>query len=329
MKYLSRRNLLGVLGAATALAALLGAAPPALAQENFPSKPIRIVNNFPPGGPSDMLARSMQPVIQELLGQPLVVDSKAGAGGNLGAAEVARAAPDGHTLLMTIDTTLTINPHLYKSMPFQADDLTPVFIVASSGMLVGVRPADDIKSMADLIKAGKERTLNFSSASNGSPGHLAAAQLREATQVKVEHVPYRGNSAAVTAIVAGEVDGGILATPGMIGHVNTGKITPLAVTSARRSSLLPDLPTVQELGYAELEQEILYVVMAPRGTPAPIVEKLQASMLEAFKRPDVLQRVKGLDLHIEAQTGEEAAQRLEKASQRYARIVQATGMQVE
>lgn len=325
----SRRIALNTLSASLLLAAGLGATPLVQAQATFPSQPIRLVNNFPPGGPSDILARSVQPVLQELLKQPVIVENKAGAGGNVGAADVARARPDGHTVLFGIDTTFTVNPHIYSSMPFRQTDLKPVVIMASSGLLVGVHPSTGIKNMQELIAVAKDKGLNFSSGGNGSPGHLSVEVFRDAAGVKINHVPYRGNTPAVTAVLAGEVDGGNLATPGMIPHVQAGKITPLAVTSAQRSKLTPELPTVGELGFKSLEQEVLYVVMAPAATPDSVVETLQKGILETFKRPEVQQRLNNLDLHFEGITGAAAAKRLAEMSARYARVIQATGMKVE
>lgn len=317
---------------ATLSALVLGtplAAPHAWAQQAFPTKPVRLVNNFPPGGPSDILARSVQPVLQELLKQTVIVENKAGAAGNIGAADVARSPADGHTVLFGIDTTFTVNPHIYNNMPFKPADLKPVVIMASSGLLVGVNPSTGIKKMQDLIGVAQKKELNFSSGGNGSPGHLSVEVFRDAAGVKINHVPYRGNTPAVTAILAGEVDGGNLATPGMMPHVQTGKITPLAVTSAQRSKLAPDLPTVGELGYKALEQEVLYVVMAPAATPDSVVETLQKGILETFKRPEVQQRLNNLDLHFLGTTGAAAAKRLADTRARYAKVIQSTGMTVD
>jgi tripartite-type tricarboxylate transporter receptor subunit TctC len=207
------------------------AAPLALAQDGYPNKPVRFVNNFPAGGPSDLLARSVANVLQETLKQSFVVENKAGAAGNIGAADVAKSPADGYTVLFGIDTTFTVNPHLYGSMPFKRSDFKPVVVMASSGLLVGVNPGTGIKNLAGMVDMAKTKGLNFSSAGSGSPGHLAVEVIKEATQAKITHVPYRGNTPAVTAVLSGEVDGGVLATPGMLPHVQTGKITALAVTS--------------------------------------------------------------------------------------------------
>ena len=214
-------------------------------------------------------------------------------------------------------------------MPFKTSELRPLAIMATSGLLVGVNPATGVKTMDQLLARAKSQGVNFSSAGAGSPGHLAISVLTEATGAKINHVPYRGNTPAVLAVAAGEVDGGALATPGMLPHVKSGKITALAVTSAKRSALAPDLPTVAELGLKQLEQEVLYVAMIPAATPEPIVQTLQAAILEAIQRPEMQTRLIGMDLQPTNLTGAAAAQRLAEASARYQRVARATGMKVE
>ena len=315
--------------AALAALGLVFSASLATAQEVYPSKPVKFINNFPAGGPSDLLARSVAAVLQETLKQPFVVENRAGAAGNIGADAVARSAADGYTVLFGIDTTFTVNPHLYKTLPFKPSDFKPVVVMASSGLLVGVHPSTGIKTLPALVEAAKTKNLNFSSAGSGSPGHLAVEVFNEATQAKLNHIPYRGNTPAVTAVLAGEVDGGVLATPGMLPHVKVDKITALAVTSRQRSRLAPELPTVGELGLGRLEQEVLYVVMAPTATPDAVMQTLQKHIVEALQRPEVQARMGNLDLFFEGLTGDAAAKRIGDLSNRYGPIVKATGMKVE
>jgi tripartite-type tricarboxylate transporter receptor subunit TctC len=318
-----RRALLGL-----ALAAAFTA--PALhAQTTWPTQTVRFVNNFPAGGPSDILARSVSQVLQEATKQSFVVENKPGAAGNIGAADVAKAAGDGNTLLFGIDTTFTINPHLYPNQGFKVSDLKPVIVMASSGMLIGVNPSTGIKTLTQLVEQSKGKALNFSSAGSGSPGHLAVEVFAEATKNKLNHVPYRGNTPAVTAVLSGEVDGGTLATPGMLPHVKSGKITALAVTSRQRSGLAPEIPTVGELGLKSLEQEVLYVVMAPASTPDALVQQMAKAIGDALQRPDVKARLANLDLFHEGLAGAAAAKRLSELNTRYGQLVKATGMKVE
>jgi len=303
---------------------------PAMAQDSFPSKTIKIVNNFAAGGPSDVLARSIGQVLAEKFKQAVIVENKPGAAGNLGADAVVKSPADGHTLLFSIDTTFTVNPHIYgKTMPFKASELRPVVIISSSGLMVAVNPATGIKTLKDFVAVGKARGLTLSSAGNGAPGHLAAERLTDAAQIKITHIPYKGNSPAVTAVLANEVDGGVLATSGLLPFVRSGKITGLAVTSSKRSRLAPELPTVAELGMKELEQDILYLALVPSATPEAVVQKLQAGILEALKRPEFESRLANLDMALEGQTGAEASKRLAETSERYAKLVRATGMKVE
>ena len=298
--------------------------------QSFPNKPVKLVNSFPPGGPSDVLARSLGEAMQQTLKQPFVVENRAGAGGNLGADFVAKSPADGYTVLIGIDTTFTINPSIYKNMPFKLGDLKPIMVMASSGLLLGVNPGSGIKTVNDFLsRARSDKGLTFSSGSNGSPGHLAVGILNDFSQTHITHIPYKGNTPAVTAVIAGEVDGGVLATPGMLPFVKANKLTALAVTSRKRSNLAPDIPTTAELGLKDLSLEVLYIAMVPAATPADVVATLQKSMSDALARPDIKERLQAQDLLIEAETGNAAAQRIEALRNRYAPIIKATGMQIE
>jgi tripartite-type tricarboxylate transporter receptor subunit TctC len=301
----------------------------AIAQDSYPSRTVKIVNTFPPAGPSDIISRAVADKLQGTLKQSFVVENKPGAGGNIGADAVAKSPADGYTILTGIDTTFTINPNLYKSMPFKPDELKPLMIMASSGLLVGANPSLGAKTLSEFVTIGKRDGLLFSSGSNGSPGHLAAAILGEAAGVKITHVPYKGNSPAVLAVLSGEVQAGILATPGMLPHVQAGKINALAVTSRQRSQIAPELPTVAQAGMKELEVEVLYVAMVPAATPEPVMATLQKAMADALAQPDVKAQLAKLDLFVEGQTGAAAVERLRTQGDRYARIIKNTGMKIE
>jgi tripartite-type tricarboxylate transporter receptor subunit TctC len=318
--------------AATALATL--AAPAAWAQAPaWPGHPVRIVNNFPAGGPSDIIARAVAEALQKSSGQPVIVENKPGAGGNIGATEVAKAAPDGRTVFFGIDTAFTVNPHIFPRMPFrlgtQTGELKPLVILSSNGLLLGTSAAKDIRSMPELMGAGKSRGVNFSSGGAGSPGHLGVAIFSQAANIKITHIPYRGNSPAVLALVAGEVDGGILSVSGMLPHVKSGKILPIAFTGRQRSRLMPDVPTVAELGYPDLQNEVLTLSMVPGATPEPLVQAMQKALLEVLKTPAMQERLASLDMVTEGLTGPAAHQRLAELSARYRTVVRATGMKVE
>ena len=323
MNTLMRRHLL--IGG---LALMLGTN--ALAQNTaWPSKPVRFVNSFPPGGPSDILARAVGDALQKQFSQPFVIENKAGAAGNVGADLVAKSAGDGHTLLWGIDTTHTINPHIYKTMPFKDSDLKPLVVMSSSGLMLGMHPSSGIKTAKDFLQAARERSMNFSSGGNGSPGHLWVNMANIGAATRLVHVPYRGNTPAVMAVLSGEVDGGTLATPGMLPHVKAGKINALAVTSRQRSRLAPDVPTVAELGLKDLESEVLYTVMAPASTPEPLMQAMAKAITDALARPELQARINELDMRYEGLTGAAANSRLKKLYDQYGRVIRATGMKVD
>jgi len=302
---------------------------PALAQQGYPARPIRLISPFPPGGPSDSIARVLGNKINASLGQPLVIEYKAGAAGNIGADFVAKSAADGYTLLMTIDTPFTVNPALYPSMPFKPSDLKPVSIIASSSLMFAAHPKLGVATVAEFLDIAKKREVNFSSAGNGSPGHVAAAMLAEKTGAKINNIMYKGNTPAVLAIVSGEVEAAIVATPGLLPHVQAGKLKALAVTSTKRSAIAPDVPTTAEAGIGGVEFEVLYLMMAPSATPAPIVAILQREISAALAQPDVQETLRASDLTILNETGAAADARLAKNRERYASTIKNTGMKFE
>lgn len=319
-----RQTLLALCGIGALVAVSAGHA------QSPPSGPIKIVNSFPPGGPSDIISRLIADKLEGTLKQTVVVENKPGAGGNIAAEQVARAPADGQTILSGIDTTFTINPSIYKSLGWRLEDLKPLLIMASSGLLLGVNPALGVTTPQQLIDKGKSKPgLTFSSGSNGSPGHLAAEILGESIAVKVLHVPYKGNSPAVLAVLSGEVDGGILATPGMIPHVKAGKVVPLAVTSRQRSQLAPEVPTTAEVGLKELQVEVLYVAMIPSSTPPAMRTALAKAIADALAQPDVKEKLAQLDLFVEGVSGVQAEEMLVRQRERYARIIKATGMTID
>ena len=295
----------------------------------WPSKPVKFVNSWPAGGPSDVLARAVGDVLQKQFGQAFVVENKPGAAGGVGADLVAKSMPDGYSLLWGIDTTHTINPHIYKSMPFKEADLKPLVVISNSGLLLGVHPSTGYKTVKDFMQAARERSLNFSSGGNGSPGHLWVNMSNVSAATRLVHVPYRGNSPAVMAVVSGEVEGGTLATPGMLPQVKGGKVTALAVTSRKRSRLAPEIPTVAEAGFKDLESEVLYVVMAPGNTPEPLMQTMAKAITDALNRPELQARLNDLDMAYEGLTGTAANARLKKLSDQYGRVIRATGMKVD
>lgn len=316
---------------AAALFALVVLSASAWAQgsSGFPARTIRIVNAFPPGGPSDIASRLLAEKMSAALGRSVVVDNRAGAGGNIAAAEVASSAADGYTILSGIDTTFTVNPSIYRQMPFGVHDLKPLVLMASSGLLVGAHPSVRARSLGELIARSRAEPMLFGSGSNGSPGHLATAILVDSVGSRITHIPYKGNTAAVMGILAGEVQAGALATPGMLPHVRSGKIRALAVTSQKRSPLAPEVPTAAEAGLKALEVEVLYLMMVPVATPEPVMQILRKAVVDALAQRDVRDQLARLDMSVESLVGPAAQQRITQQAQRFSRIIQDTGMKIE
>ncbi len=314
---------------ACAVLALAGPAHERALAQAYPSRPIRFVNNAAPGGPSDLIARALAESMRAHLGQPIVVEDRAGAAGNVGAEHVARSEPDGHTVLFGVDSTFTVNPHLYASMPFKPGDLVPVAITASTGLLLGVRPASGIRTFDELVARARAAPMTFGSPGNGSPAHFAAALLAEATGARITHVAYRGNAPAVTALVAGEIDAGVLAMSGMLPQVRAGRIVPLAVTSAERSSLAPEIATLRELGHPDLVHEVLFLAMVPAATPEPVLRTLREAMLQALGEPAMRARLAAMDMRVVGTSGETASRTLQGLSERYRAVIARTGMKAD
>jgi tripartite-type tricarboxylate transporter receptor subunit TctC len=322
------RRLLGLLACAGFAAGSFGIAA-AHADTAFPAKPVRFITNFPPGGPLDILGRALAVPLNQELAQPFVVDNRPGAGGNIGADVVAKSPADGYTVLLTIDSTVTINPHMYATMPFAPKDLKPLMIFSSSGLTFGVNPSVGARSLPDFVARSKTQDFSFGSAGNGSPGHIAAEIFANETGAKITHVPYKGNAPAVLALVSNEVQAGILATPGLSPQVHAGKVKALAVTGRQRSPLLPEVPTVGELGLKSLEFEVLYMAMVPAATPEPVVQTLRKALQRALATPELKSRLASLDMVALGESGQAASDRLSAASARYGKIVKTTGMKAD
>jgi len=301
----------------------------ASAQTAYPAKPVTIFVPWTPGGGSDTLARAVGRVLQETLRQPFVVENRPGANGSIGSAIAARSPGDGYTLLVSVDATFTVNPHLYPKLGFQPSDLKPLVILASSGLVLGTNPALGIKTMEDFIKRGKASGVTLSSGGNGSPGHLAIEKLKQAAGIQVTHVPYKGITPAATAIVSGEVDGGMLGASQMMTQARSGRIVPLAFTGSKPSPVLPDVPTAAALGMPGLQQEILHVLMMPATTPPEVAAVLQKHVLAALAQPQVQEQLRALDLNVEGVVGDAAARRLADLSAAYGRLIRSTGMKIE
>ena len=295
----------------------------------YPDKTVKFVVNFPPGGPIDVIARLAASKIEKDFKQAVIVENTTGASGNIGAGAVARAEPDGYTVLFTIDTPLTVSPYVYRSMPFKQDALKPVIMMGSAGSVLAVHPSTGINSLKELVARAQDRNLTFSSAGTASPGHIGVALLSEATGIKATHVPYRGNAPAVLSLVSGEVDAGILATPGLLPPYKAGKGKPIAITGPDRSALLPDVPTTAELGIPDVRVDFMFLALVPSKTPDNVVETLRDAIAKAIRQPDVEERLRALDIRPATIPGSEVADRIAKAQERYRKVIQETGMKAD
>lgn len=303
-----------------AIAALTAAPLLASAQADWPTKPIRIVLTSTPGAPSDIVMRLAAEKMQPAFKQTLVVENKMGAGGNLGAAEVARAAPDGHTWLWTTDTTLTVNPHVYKNLGFKVEDLTPVVIGSQFSQTLVCNPAVGVKTLAELIAKAKKDKLSYASGGAGVPGHLAMELLQSSAGFEMQHVPYKGPAPAMQDVIGGQLPCGFLAGPTVLPHVRAGKLVALAVSGSARSPALPEVPTVAEAGVAGYKADFALVLFAPRGTPEPIVTRFRQALVDALKQPDVMDKLKAGDQTVVAGTPAQAAATLAADSKKWGEV---------
>ncbi len=313
---------------ALCLTAIGPAVGPAVAQD-WPSRPVSVVSAFPPAN-NDQIIRMVDGAFQAAHRQALVIENRPGAGGNVGAESVARAAPDGHTLLVTVDTVVTVNPRIYANLRFKADvDLVPVVYLANSAQTLVCHPSVPVKSVAELVSHARTHDLSYASGGQGVPGHLAAEMFVAATGLRMTHVPYKGPVAALQDLMGGNVHCGFLATPTVMPHVRSGKLNGLAVTSARRSPIAPDLPTMDEAGVSGFEASFGQILMAPRGTPAAVVTALNETFNAALSQPDVRARMSAMDLAFVPNTPEQAATRLREQADKWARVVERLGLRAE
>src|SRR5687768_9535649 len=272
--------------------ALLSAAPIAQAQ-TYPDRPVRIIAPFPAGGLADVLARAVGDQMTKSIGQPVVVENRAGAGGNTGALAVATAAPDGYTLLMSSAGILTANPHLYIKMPFDVETaFIPVSNVAQMNMLLVVHPKVPAQNLKEFVALARKEPgkLNFGSPGIGTTGHLGLAMFMHAAQVQITHVPYKGAAPAVQDLLAGQIDGVVDNPPTVISHIQAGKLRPLAFAAKQRLPLLPDVPTAAEAGVANFEATSWFGIAAPAGTPPAIVARLHQAIVAAVRSPAMAER---------------------------------------
>ena len=300
---------------------------------NFPSKPIRFVVPYPPGGPTDLMARMLAPELQSRLGVNVIVDNKGGAGGNTGSAEVARQAPaDGHTLLLAASGPMAVNPSLFTSMPFNpATDLAPVIQLSAFPLVLEVHPSVGVKTVQELIalaKSGKT-TLNFASAGNGTPQHLAGELFNTAAQTKLAHVPYRGAGPALNDLIGGQVNVMFDIVGSSLPHIQAGKLVPLAVTSRERAKVLPNVPTMAEAGVAGYEITGWHGIAVRAGTPPAAIDKLNATVNAIFKDPAFRAKWEAIGTPAIGGTAAEFGALIRADAQRLGKVVRDAGVTLD
>ena len=313
-----------------ALASGLFALGTAHAQATYPNGPIRFVVPYPPGGPTDLMARLLQPELQRRLGVTVVIDNKSGAGGNVGSGEVAKQAPaDGQTILLAASGPMAVNGTLFKTMSFNAlNDLAPIVQLSAFPLVLEVHPSVDVSNLKGFIALAKtqKEPFAFASAGNGTPQHLAGELFSRAAGVKLTHIPYRGAGPALNDLLGGQVKVMFDILASSLQHIDAGKLKPIAVTSAKRSPALPNVPTMAEAGLANFETTAWHGIAVRAGTPAPIVAKLNATFLDIFKDPAFRKRWEALGTPVVAGTPEDFARLMRTESVRLGRVIRDAGV---
>jgi tripartite-type tricarboxylate transporter receptor subunit TctC len=279
---------------AAAATALFAAAPAVHAQSDYPNKPIKLIVGFAPGGSTDIVARIVAQKLQERLGQPVVVENRAGAGGTIGADASAKAAPDGYTLTLGTTSTHAIAAGAYSKLPYNpVNDFTHISLVAITPYLLVANPNVPVRNLADFVKLAKDQgsKMNYGSAGNGTATHLSMEMLKDAGKFEMQHIPYKSNSLADTAILGGQVEAVFGSMPALLQNAKAGKVRPLAVGTATRSPAMPEVPTVAEQGYPGFEAALWLGVMGPANMPKPVVDRLHRELLAIVATPEFKQQM--------------------------------------
>jgi tripartite-type tricarboxylate transporter receptor subunit TctC len=309
---------------ACVLCLLAGSGTAALAQQTYPSKPIRVIAPFAAGGLVDVLARAVGDKLRPALGQPVIIDNRPGAGGNIGADLVAKAEPDGYTLLMSSAGILTINESLYAKMPFNpATAFVPVSLVAEMHMLMVVAQNYPAKTVGEFIALAKKDAgkINFGSPGSGTTGHLGMEMLQSAAGIKITHVPYKSAAEAVLAVIGGQIQGVMDNPPTVLNHIRAGTLRAVAAASPRRLPQLPEVPTFYEAGLKGFEASSWFGMVAPINTPRAVITRLNGEIVRALREPDMQNRFTGLGARLAGNTPEEFAAHIKSERAKWSKIV--------
>jgi tripartite-type tricarboxylate transporter receptor subunit TctC len=316
-------KVLGIFLAGFSLASAFGAEP-------YPVKPIRMIVGFAPGGGTDLTARPVAQKLSELLGQQVIVENRPGAGGNIATEQVARAAPDGYTLLMGTIAALAINPSLYGNLRFDPEtDLAPVIQVVDATNVLALHPSVPASSVKELIALAKEKSLSAGSSGVGATGHLAIELFNLMAGVKLLHVPYKGGGPAMGDLVGGQIQLIFATTASAIPHLKSGRIKGIAVTTAKRSALLPDLPTISEAGLAGFDANNWYGLVVPAKTPRAIIDQLNAEVTKILAMPDVKTTLFNQGLDPAPGTPEQFGAYIKSERAKWARVIKESGAKAE
>ncbi len=300
--------------------------------QSYPNKPIRLVCPFPPGGAVDIASRAIAQELSKNLGQPVTVDNKPGAGGNIGGAEVARANPDGYTIFMTTSGIQAINPALYAKMPFDPNkDLTPISALVSLNNVLVLHPSIKANSVSDVIALAKAQpgAINYASSGSGTSIHMSGEMFKSLTNVNMTHIPYKGSAPALNDLLGGQVMMMFDNIPSAIPHIKSGKLKALATTGAKRDPLLPDLPTMAEAGVAGYESGVWFGLSVPANTPRDVIMKLNAEANKGTKSPEFVKRMTDLGYIIMGTSPETMAEMNKAEVQRWGPIVKASGAKAD
>ena len=314
-----------------ASAALVCASPLARAAD-YPSKPITLMIGFAPGGPSDVMARILTKKMEEILKQPMVIENRAGAGGSIAGAAVARAAPDGYTVLLATGSLLAINVSLYKNVGYDPEkDFEPIGLIGTQTNVLYLNPSVPATSLAELIAYAKANPgkLSFGSGGNGTPAHLAGELLKLEAKIDITHVPFRGTGPALQAVIGGHVPMAFNPPSPLLPHIQSGTIRPLAVTTLKRTQVLPEVPTIAESGFPGFEATTWHALVAPAGTPKDVIATLHRATAATVNDPLVRKALTDLGVDVVGGTPEELRAYVKSEIPKWAEVVRASGAKVD
>ncbi len=300
--------------------------------QTFPDRPIRLIVPFPPGGGTDIIARELGVAMNKTSGWSLVAENRPGAGGNLGVETAARSAPDGYTLVLGQTSNLAINPTLYTKLSYDpSKDLAPVALVATAPLVLVVATNSPYQTLADMVREAKAHpgALNFASPGNGTVSHLTAELLQQSAGIQLQHIPYKGANQALNDLFGGQVQLFMSSIPTALGQIRTGKLRALAVTSAKRVAELPDVPTVSEAGYSGFDATTWFGLLAPAGTPEPVIQALNAAANKAMASAEYQEKIRAEGGEVLGGTPQAMAERLGHDRKLWAAIVKKSGAKID